>query len=331
MPSSRAASATGGGASLRPRPFGASGRVTTSAGRCGDAGEPSQHRGRERRGAEVDGAHAATPRPRGPARARAAPARPPCAGRACAVEDEHAVEVVDLVLDDPRLEPAGLHHHRPSRRRRGRARRTCIGRSTSTCTPGRLRQPSSPHSLSRLDHSIDGVDERLHRAVGLGAVDEQPVRHARLRRGEPDPDGLVHQHAPSARPPRAAPRRSARPAAPSCGGSDRRTGGCARARPRGARAPPGSICGCSCSSSAIRSASVGRPMGAEDPDEHAIGYQVLPRGTPVFAADGVAGRDVPQGAAPRPRAPLRRDGRSAPTTGGGSSTRRRSTGSPTGA
>jgi hypothetical protein len=27
-------------------------------------------------------------------------------------------------------------------------------------------------------------------------------------------------------------------------------------------------------------------MGADDPDEHAIGYQVLPRGTPVFAADG---------------------------------------------
>ncbi|HEX2086718.1 MAG TPA: hypothetical protein VHF89_13645 [Solirubrobacteraceae bacterium] len=27
-------------------------------------------------------------------------------------------------------------------------------------------------------------------------------------------------------------------------------------------------------------------MAAEDPDEHAIGYQVLPRGTPVEAADG---------------------------------------------
>lgn len=27
-------------------------------------------------------------------------------------------------------------------------------------------------------------------------------------------------------------------------------------------------------------------MAAEDPDEHAIGYQVLPRGTPVFASDG---------------------------------------------
>jgi hypothetical protein len=28
-------------------------------------------------------------------------------------------------------------------------------------------------------------------------------------------------------------------------------------------------------------------MDPEDPDEHAIGYQVLPRGTPVFATDGV--------------------------------------------
>ncbi len=35
IPSSRAASATGGDCSLRPRPFGRSGRVTTSCGRCG--------------------------------------------------------------------------------------------------------------------------------------------------------------------------------------------------------------------------------------------------------------------------------------------------------
>lgn len=28
-------------------------------------------------------------------------------------------------------------------------------------------------------------------------------------------------------------------------------------------------------------------MHDEDPDEHAIGYQVLPRGTPVVATDGV--------------------------------------------
>src|SRR3954452_16596818 len=34
MPSSRAASATGGGNSFRPLPFGRSGRVTTSCGEC---------------------------------------------------------------------------------------------------------------------------------------------------------------------------------------------------------------------------------------------------------------------------------------------------------
>ena len=28
-------------------------------------------------------------------------------------------------------------------------------------------------------------------------------------------------------------------------------------------------------------------VAAEDPDEHAIGYQILPRGTPVVASDGV--------------------------------------------
>ena len=37
IPSSRAASATGGGASLRPRPRGRSGRVTTSAGRWAES------------------------------------------------------------------------------------------------------------------------------------------------------------------------------------------------------------------------------------------------------------------------------------------------------
>ena len=42
MPSSRAVSATGGAASLRPRPRGASGRVTTSCGLCGLAARRSR-------------------------------------------------------------------------------------------------------------------------------------------------------------------------------------------------------------------------------------------------------------------------------------------------
>ena len=54
-------SATGGEASLRPRPRGRSGRVTTSLGRCAWR-EPLENVGGELRGAEVDGGHAGEPR-----------------------------------------------------------------------------------------------------------------------------------------------------------------------------------------------------------------------------------------------------------------------------
>ena len=47
IPSSRAASATGGGDSLRPRPRGRSGRVTTRSGRCGESASRLQHDCRE--------------------------------------------------------------------------------------------------------------------------------------------------------------------------------------------------------------------------------------------------------------------------------------------
>ena len=50
IPSSRAVSATGGAASRRPRPRGRSGRVTTSAGRCG---EPASVRSTAAANAEV--------------------------------------------------------------------------------------------------------------------------------------------------------------------------------------------------------------------------------------------------------------------------------------
>ena len=39
-----------------------------------------------------------------------------------------------------------------------------------------------------------GVDERDDRAVGLDAVDEQPVRDADLRRREADAERVVHEH-----------------------------------------------------------------------------------------------------------------------------------------
>src|SRR4249920_3744307 len=46
--------------------------------------------------------------------------RPPSLVRRRPVDDEHTVEVVELVLDDPRLEALGLDLHRLARRRRGR-------------------------------------------------------------------------------------------------------------------------------------------------------------------------------------------------------------------
>ena len=66
------------------------------------AGEPLEHGRGEVGGPEVDGSQAAS---RASRRARIASLRWSLRG---AVEDQHAVEVVDLVLDHARLEPGGL-------------------------------------------------------------------------------------------------------------------------------------------------------------------------------------------------------------------------------
>src|SRR3954462_6331094 len=89
-PSSRARAATGGAVSLRPRPAGRSGRVTTSEG-----------------GGRRSSTAAANPLvPRKTVLTFAQPADRLLALVARgAIQDEHAVEVVDLVLDDPCLEP----------------------------------------------------------------------------------------------------------------------------------------------------------------------------------------------------------------------------------
>ena len=189
-----AASATGGGASRRPRPRGRSGRVTTSAGRCGESASAPQHRGGERR---------------------------TCRGRPCARGAARAAS-------GRRLRLAQRPHRllallaawcgRGSARRRGgrsragsrapraprprsvigspyssRARtRTCTGRSTSTSTAGRLRQPSST-SPSRAPPLDLGVDERRHGRLLLDAVDEHAVQDADLGGGQPDAERVDHQ------------------------------------------------------------------------------------------------------------------------------------------
>src|SRR3954464_11984090 len=116
MPSRPARSATGGGGSRRPRPAGRSGRVTTSTGRCAVAARRSS----------TPAANGDVPRET--VRTAATPPRLRLRGglglvaqdphgllalvARRAVEDQDPVEVVDLVLDDARLEPRGLDEDR---------------------------------------------------------------------------------------------------------------------------------------------------------------------------------------------------------------------------
>src|SRR4051812_27966369 len=112
MPSSRAAAAAGGGARRRPRPRGRSGRVTTSKGRCAEAAS--------RRSTAT--AKSLVPRKTvctaGALRRAVGGLLPQDADRllallpSAALDHQHAVEMVDLVLDDARLEPRGLDDHR---------------------------------------------------------------------------------------------------------------------------------------------------------------------------------------------------------------------------
>ena len=112
----------------RPRPRRRSGGVTTSAGACGEAPAGAGPSPRIR-GAEVDGPHASVrgsrwsrsrARPRSSSLERRAvaaalaqrPQRSLALRRAGPVEDQDAVEVVDLVLEDPRLEARGLEQDR---------------------------------------------------------------------------------------------------------------------------------------------------------------------------------------------------------------------------
>ena len=132
IPSERARSATGGAASRRPRPRGRSGRLSTSAGRCSLAASRSSTAAANSERAEEDGAQdrPAVPRRRRYRDSRAAGlaaalaplrlARLGCASRIARIASlrssreirsshQDAVEVVDLVLDHPRRQPARLH------------------------------------------------------------------------------------------------------------------------------------------------------------------------------------------------------------------------------
>ena len=157
MPSARAASATGGATSLRPRPAGRSGRVTTSCGRCGESASRVEHLGRERRRAEVDRPLTRVTRARGLSASRSAriaalrcsrvvrsrirmPSRwsISCWMTRASRPVASTIEVLAVLV--PRA-----HEHRDR----------ALDVDWITC--GRLRQPSSLISSSLLDHSISGL------------------------------------------------------------------------------------------------------------------------------------------------------------------------------
>ena len=192
MPSARAASATGGAAACgRGRPGGRDASRRAAGGAASPARRVSTV-GRERRRAEEDGRTQwpATRRPR-PARPRAARASPPCAARAVVRSRISTPSRWSISCWMTRASRPGRLDRQVARRaRRARARGRAIGRSTSTCTSGRLRQPSSAISSSRLDHSISGLTSatiglsarRGRRAGGAGCRPAAPPGRCRARR-----------------------------------------------------------------------------------------------------------------------------------------------------
>ena len=237
MPSSRAASATGGEARRRPRPRGRSGRVTTSCGRCGRCRQALEDGGGElARCRERPCASGSCRQPRrarcSGGQPRAVPAWPPCAARArCG---------------------RGSAPHRGGRSRAGsrappgRRPRSAIGSPCSFVRRGRGRgsgarprparragsgSPPRAVSCSEPDHSISGLIERRDRRLLVDAVDEQRggARPAGWRPGRRRCASFI-SIAHALRSPRAARRRCARRAAPGCAAPDPRT--CARERGR---------------------------------------------------------------------------------------------------
>ena len=231
MPSSSAASFAGGGATLRPRPRGLSGRVSSNATSC-----------RSRRAARARRRRTAPSR-----RRRSGPSglEPVGCGRSVpsaslavlgvgAVDDQDAVEMVELVLDDARGQPFELEANVLAasvlglRARPGRRARPARARPGGRGSPPRRSQVSSPRSTSRGFTTAAGL-------VLVGLEDEEPPEHADLGRREPDPVRVVHQR----RHPLDEPARSSSNSATSRGhpqATSPGTGGSARARAAG-RAP----------------------------------------------------------------------------------------------
>ena len=160
--------------------------------------QPLEHRGGKRRGAQIDDAQSdADPSCSGGARASAAPrasrASPPCAPRGVCDRGSEPRRGDRSRAGSPAPRAPRPRSRAPRRRRRCRARAARAARSTSTCTPGRLRHPSSAISSSSLCPLDLGVHEHRQRVVDIRFVHEQAVQHTELRRRQPDAERVVHQ------------------------------------------------------------------------------------------------------------------------------------------
>src|SRR5579859_5312410 len=171
-PSSAATCATGGAARRRPRPAGRSGRVTTRAGRCAVAASARR----------TAAANSEVPR-------KTVRTQPVSSGGLLGVaedahrllalfargtvEDEHPVEVIHLVLDDPGLEARGLDEH-------GRAvlvlgPDTHVDRTLHVEQHGRKAEAALLHRLGLLARPFDlRIDQSAHRRLLLDPVDQHP-------------------------------------------------------------------------------------------------------------------------------------------------------------
>ena len=113
MPWRSAASFAGGGGILRPRPCGAVGRASAASSmsrRDGEAVEDPRAERRRRRDRELQPRSHHTSGPSiGCGRSCASAPRRSSGRRP--VEDQDAVEVVELMLDDPGLQPLCLDRH----------------------------------------------------------------------------------------------------------------------------------------------------------------------------------------------------------------------------
>ena len=191
MPSRSATSFAGGAASRRPRPAGASGRVS-SDGDVVPLGEPLEHvRTERRRRGDGDARHGGLP-----TRARGAGAAAPSASRrdsgsvrsmmsvpsrwssSCWTTRASACPRARATTGSPVSSFAStLHPQRPARPARGSAR----ARGTP---PARPRRRSPTGVTTGLTSTRSSLVER---------ADEEPAEDPDLRRGEPDAVGVVHE------------------------------------------------------------------------------------------------------------------------------------------